>query len=118
MRNIRGPKSRFEAAKLIEAMDAGVFAPSLKQDVVAVPCPGFGEGGLDHGASMTKTAEFGMCDHILEKGVRTSTAEQIWCRYQHAARYDSRTLVGNEDSYIVARQRLGPDFFGLWRLGW
>jgi hypothetical protein len=117
MGNIGGPKIRFETATLVEATDARVLASALKQHVMAVSCPSFGESRLDDGPTMTKPAILGVCHDILQKCVCTPAAEKIWRRYQHASRYDLRACIRNKYGHPLQRQCLGPDLFGpVWWL--
>jgi hypothetical protein len=56
-RDVADPHPRLEAATLIEAMHARVFATALKKDVVTVPGPGGSECSVNNRASMTLTPE-------------------------------------------------------------
>lgn len=96
-RDVADPEPRLEAATPIEFVHPRVLPAALHQDVVTIPAPGFGEGGIHNGASMALTLKRGMGDDIFEKTVPPSGAQEIWRRDQHAACNDLCIHGGYED---------------------
>jgi hypothetical protein len=111
-RDVADPEARLEAATLIEAMHARVFATALKKHVVTIPGPGGRERRFNNRVSMTLTLKFGMSDHVFEKSVSLSRTQEIWRRDQHAGRDDLGVQVGYEERNAVVRQGFQPNSLG------
>ena len=111
-RDVADPKTRLEAAALIEAMHARVLPAALHEDVVTIPGPGRGERRANHGASMAQALKIGMGDDVLEKAVPPSAAQEIGRGDQHAGCGDLGIHGGHEDRNAVAGQHFEPDLLG------
>lgn len=108
-RDVADPKSRLEAAILIEAMHAGILPAALQQDVVTIPGPGCCQCRANNGASMALTPKLGVADHIFEKAVPPSATQEIWRRNQHAGRNNPVVYRGHENGDTVLRQYVEPN---------
>jgi len=102
--DVANPQPWLEATTLIEAMHAGVFSTTLKEDVVTVLVPSCCERGANNGMSMTLTSKFGMSDNIFEKTVVLSGAQKIRCGNKHAVCNDLCVHGGYEDRDAFVRQ--------------
>jgi hypothetical protein len=116
-RDVADPQPGLEATPLIEAMHASVFPTALKQDVVTIPGPGCCERRVNHGASMALTSKPGMRDHVFEKAVPPSGAQQICRGDQHAGCNDLCVRSGYEHRNAVIGQHFQPNLLRtLYRL--
>lgn len=102
-RNIADPKSRLEAAALVKAMHAGVFAATLQEDVITVPGPSCRKRSIDNGSSMALTPKFGVRDNIFEKSVSSPGAQEVRRGDQHTSGNDLGICDGYEDRNAFIR---------------
>ena len=111
-RDVADPKSRLEAAILIEAMHSRILSAALQQDVVTISGPGSRQCCANNGASMALTSKPGVADHIFEEAVPPSPTQEIRRRNQHAGRNNLRVRRGHEDGDAVVRQYFEPNSLG------
>jgi hypothetical protein len=102
MRDVADPKPRLEATVLVEAMNAGVLAATLEEDVMAILVPGGAQRGVNNGTAMALTSKFRMNDDIFEEPVLTSRTQQIWRGDKHTGCNDLGVCDGHEDRNTVA----------------
>jgi hypothetical protein len=48
----------------------------------------------NHGFAVTLTAQFRVCDDVLQETVASPSAQQIRCRDEHAGRCDAVAIIG------------------------
>ena len=117
VRCVSGPQPRFEAAFLIEAMDAWIGPAALQEDMVAILSPCFRKRRADHRAAMAASLIPRMRHDVFDDAVLATAAQQIRYRDQHAGRDDCRIRVGHKDKETIARQGLRPNLLGLFWFG-
>ena len=106
MRCVGCPKPRLESAALIEAMHARVRPAALKQDVVAIHLPRFGQGGTDHRTAVPSPHIIGMRHDVLENPVQTPAPQQVGNGDEHAGRDDPGICIRHQDHQPFAREGL------------
>lgn len=112
MRRVGGPQPRCESASFIEPMHARVGSAALKQDVVAIPSPGFVKRSANDRAAVPTPLIIRMRHHVFDDPVLTAAPQKIGNGNQHACRDDSRVCVGYKDGQAVTRECFRPNLFG------
>jgi hypothetical protein len=95
----------------VESLYSRIRAAALQQHVVAVSGPRLRQRGSDDGGAVTKAAEIGMRDHVLQEAVAPALTKQIRRGDQHARRRDPYTFFGHENVDPRPFERLEPQPF-------
>jgi hypothetical protein len=75
-------------------MHPGVFATTLKQDMIATLGPSRSEGSVNDGPPMALVSKCRMSNDIFEKPMPAAAAQQIWRSDKHASRNDLAIDIG------------------------
>lgn len=110
--HIGDAKPWFKTQPLVEGMHPRIRPPTLHQYVVAVRGPRVRQRGLNYGVAITPTTKLGMGDNVLQEGMASSSAKQVWGRDKRAGGSNAVAIIGDEDTHALLREGFLPDALG------